>query len=176
MTRTRTLTLLCFASLTSTLLTGCTPTQISDTQSVLQTALADFTQNRSLTEQYVRDVKARVDPSDPAYVQAMESYQDARDSFNRYLDVLESGKSGGQSRSLSRTLSSVSVEGAAEDFISDATRAMRPNDVRHRGEFRRSVVIPEDLQSAVAKVPKKIRNRMVDQFDDQVRWRSWGQL
>ena len=88
----RNLLALALALLMLPTITGCTPTEESETISGLQTALSDLTQNRSLTEQFVRDVKASVDPGDPAYVQAMESYQDARDSYNRYLDNVESGR------------------------------------------------------------------------------------
>ena len=156
-------------------LTGCTPNEENDTASVLQTALTDFTQNRSLTEQYVRDLKSRLDPSEPAYIQAMESYQDARDTYNRYLDSVETGQKHASSRSM-RSASPLAVENSAADFVADATRAMRPNEVRHRGDFQRSVVVPEQLQSTLGKLPKSIRNRLVDKFDEQVRWRSWSQI
>lgn len=156
-------------------LTGCTPAEESNAESILQSALTDFTQNRSLTEQYVRDVKARTDPSDPAYLQAMESYQDARDAYNRYLDVVENGQKATHSRSL-RQASPTTVENAAADFIADATRAMKPTEVRSRGEFQRAVVVPDELQPVVAKLPRSIRNRLVDRYDSQIRWRSWNQL
>jgi hypothetical protein len=168
-------TILLFALASSALLSGCTPSEETDTESILQTALTNFTQNRSLTEQYVRDVKARLDPSDPAYVQAMESYQDARDTYNRFLDVVENGQKRPSSRSL-RTASPLAVENSAADFIADATRAIKPGEIRHRGEFQRAVIVPEQLQSTFSKLPKQIRSRLIDRFDDQIRWRSWSQL
>jgi hypothetical protein len=157
------------------ILTGCTPTQETDTATLLQSALSDFTQNRSLAEQCVRDVKSRLDPSDPGYQQVMESYQDARESYNQYLDAVESGQKHQSSRSLRQTSPSA-VEGTASDFIADVSRALRPTEVRSRGEFARSVVVPDNLQSAVSKLPKSVRNRLVDKFDGQIRWRSWNQL
>lgn len=168
---------LLFASLlfTFAFTTGCSPSQESEMATVLQGALTNFTQNRSLTEQFVRDVKSRLDPADPAYIQAMESYQEARETYNRYLDGLETGQRKVASRSL-RSASPIAVENAAADFISDASRAMRPSEVRHRGDFQRAVVVPEQLQSIFSRLPRKTREEMIDQFDGQIRWRSWSQL
>jgi outer membrane murein-binding lipoprotein Lpp len=157
------------------LLNGCTPTEETETVTALQTALTDLTQNRSLTEQFVRDVKSSADPSDPAYVQAMESYQDARDAYNRYLDAIESGRKVDGERSL-RGASPLGVQNAAADFLADATRALRPSINTRRVAFQRAVVVPENLQGTLSKLPKKARSRVVDQFDEQVRWRSWSQL
>ena len=156
-------------------LTGCTPTEETETVSALQTGLTDLTQNRSLTEQFVRDVKATTDPSDPTYVQVMESYQDARDVYNRYLDSVESGRKESSDRSL-RTVSPRSVQNATADFLADATRALKPSINTRRVAFQRAVVVPENLQSTLATLPKKARGKLIDQFDDQVRWRSWSQL
>lgn len=156
-------------------LCGCTPTQESETLTGLQTALTDFTQNRSLTEQFVRDIKSSTDPGDPAYLQAMESYQDARDVYNRYLDALESGKREGTSRSL-RSATPLAVQNATADFLADATRALKPSLTTRRVAFQRAIVLPENLPTTLARMPKKARNELIDQFDDQIRWRSWGQL
>ncbi len=158
-----------------TMLLGCTPAEEAETVSTLQTALTDLTQNRSLTEQFVRDVKADRDPGDPAYVQAMESYQDARDVYNRFLDSVESGPSRATDRSLRHT-SPRDVQNATADFLADATRALKPTLNTRRVSFQRAVVVPDNLQAALAKLPKKSREKLIDQFDDQVRWRSWSQM
>lgn len=156
-------------------LSGCDPAQEDETFSALQSALTSLTQNRGLTEQFVRDIKATVDPSDPAYLQAMESYQDARDIYNRYLDQVESGRKAAATRSL-RDATPLKVENATADFLEDATRALKPAVNTRRIKFQRAVVIPETLQRDLAIVPKKERDRMVDRFDDQVRWRSWSDM
>jgi hypothetical protein len=156
-------------------LTGCNPTEESDTISDLQTALSDLTQNRSLTEQFVRDIKSSLDPGDPAYVQAMESYQDARDVYNRYLDSVESGRKQNDERSL-RGASPRDVQNATADFLADATRALKPSVNTRKIAFQRAVVIPENLPSNFTSLPKKVRNRIIDNVDDQVRWRSWSQM
>jgi hypothetical protein len=156
-------------------LSGCTPAEESDTISAMQGALSSLVQNRSLTEQFVRDVKSNTDPGDPAYVQAMESYQDARDVYNRYLDAVESGTKDRNSRSL-RNASPLEVQNATADFLADATRALKPSVNTRRVAFQRAVVVPENLQSTLDKLPKKTREKLTDQFDDQVRWRSWSQL
>ena len=162
--------------LASTLATvGCTATEEADTVTALQNALSELTQNRSLTEQFVRDVKANTDPGDPAYLQAMESYQDARDVYNRYLDGVENGSHSGEDRSL-RHASRHDVENATADFLSDATRALKPSVNTRRIAFTRAVEVPDDLQTTLAKLPKKARESLINQFDDQVRWRSWSQM
>ena len=154
--------------LASTLATvGCTATEEADTVTALQ--------NASLTEQFVRDVKANTDPGDPAYLQAMESYQDARDVYNRYLDGVENGSHSGEDRSL-RHASRHDVENATADFLSDATRALKPSVNTRRIAFTRAVEVPDDLQTTLAKLPKKARESLINQFDDQVRWRSWSQM
>lgn len=168
--------LLSIALLASTSLTvGCTATEEAETVTALQNALSELTQNRSLTEQFVRDVKSSVDPGDPSYTQAMESYQDARDVYNRYLDSVESGNHADNDRSL-RHASRRDVENATADFLADATRALRPSATTRRVAFQRAVIVPDDIQTTLAKLPKKARERLVDQFDDQVRWRSWSQM
>ena len=166
---------LALALITVPALTGCTPTEESETISGLQTALSDLTQNRSLTEQFVRDVKSSLDPGDPAYVQAMESYQDARDTYNRYLDTVESGQKRDSSRSL-RGSSPRDVQNAAADFLADATRALKPTANTRKIAFQRAVIIPDNLSSNLASLPKKVRGRIVDNVDEQVRWRSWSQM
>jgi len=155
--------------------TGCTSTEEAETVTALQNALSELTQNRSLTEQFVRDVKSTTDPSDPSYIQAMESYQDARDVYNRYLDAVESGSHADKDRSLRHT-SPRDVENATADFLSDATRALRPSANTRRIAFQRAVIVPDNLQATLAKLPKKAREQLIDQFDDQVRWRSWSQM
>jgi hypothetical protein len=156
-------------------LLGCTSAEKADVVSALQTALSDLTQNRALTEQYVRDCKADISPNDPNYVPVMEAYQDARDIYNRYLDLVESGTKSDDQRSL-RSSSSRDVENAAADFLAVATRSLRPG-VDTRGiPFQRAVMLPEHLQETLAKLPKKARQKLTNNFDSQVRWRSWSQL
>jgi hypothetical protein len=156
-------------------LNGCTATEEADTVTALQSALTNLVQNRSLTEQFVRDVKSNTDAGDPAYVEAMESYQDARDVYNRYLDSVENGTHNGGERSLHQA-SPRDVENVTADFLAEATRALKPSVDTRRIAFQRAVVVPENLQTTLSKLPKKARERVIDQFDDQVRWRSWSQM
>jgi hypothetical protein len=156
-------------------LSGCTPDEEAETISDLQTALSNLTQNRTLAEQFVRDVKSDTNPGDAAYVRAMESYQDARDVYNRFLDSVESGRSDQDDRTF-RHASPTDVQNATADFLEDATRALKPTANARRVTFQRAVIVPERLQRTIAKLPKKARNRMIDRFDDQIRWRSWSEL
>ncbi len=157
------------------LLTGCDPAQETETVSALQTALSTLTQNRSIAEQCVRDIQGTVDPSSPAYTDAMESYQEAREVYNRYLDAVESGQKSTNDRSL-RSATPLAVQNATADFFVDSTRALEPNHHTRRLTYQRSVIVPENLQATIASIPKSARNKLVDQVDGQVRWRSWNQL
>ena len=156
-------------------LVGCTPTEKAELVAQLQTALNGLEQNRSLTEQFVRDIKATVDPADPGYVQAMESYQDARDSYNHFLDGVETNGRALTERSL-RQADPMEVRNVTADFLADATSVLKPSLNTRRIPFQRAIVIPQELQGTLQKLPKKARDRLIDKFDDQVRWRSWGQL
>lgn len=156
--------------------TGCTSQEETETVATLQTALSDLTQNRALTEQFVRDVKASVSPTDPNYQQAMDSYEDARDAYNRYLDTVESGQKSQTSRSLRSSEALGNARSATAEFLADATAALKPSVNTRRVPFQRAVSIPDNLQHTLRKLPKHAREVLVDQFDSQVRWRSWGQL
>ena len=155
---------------------GCSAKDESETVAVLQSALSDLTQNRSLAEQFVRDVKASVPPADPNYQQALDSYEDARDAYNHYLDTVENPSGKGSSRSLRSVEAITGARNATAEFLADATTALRPDVATRRIQFQRAVVIPDDLQRSLKKLPKTARDYLTDQFDGQVRWRSWGQL
>lgn len=157
------------------LVAGCTPTQEGDTLSALQSALATLQSNRALCEQFVRDVKTSVNPSDPAYQQAMESYEEARDSYNHFLDTVEAGAGKGKATTRQMKLGMNTQDSTAE-FFQDATRALRPSMNTRGIDFQRAVVIPDDLAKNFHKLPKGTRSRLIDQVDGDVRWRSWGQL
>jgi len=154
---------------------GCTPAEETAIITQLQTALNSLQQNRSLTEQFVRDIKATVNPADPGYVQAMESYQEARESYDHFLDGVETNGRSMTARSM-RLSGPAEVRNATADFLADATSVLKPDINTRRIPFQRAIVIPDNLQSTLQKLPKKSRENLINQFDDQIRWRSWGQL
>ena len=96
---------------------------MTESVAALQAALSSLQANRALTEQFVRDVKAGIDPSDPAYAETMESYQTARELYDRYLDGIEDGEKASHSRSL-RHVTPVDVQNAAADFLADADNGL----------------------------------------------------
>jgi hypothetical protein len=157
-------------------ITGCNSQDEADTVAVLQSALSDLQQNRALAEQFVRDVKESVPPSDPNYQQALDSYEDARDAYNHYLDVVENPQGKHASRSLRSEEAITDARNATAEFLADATTALRPSVSTRHIQFQRAVVIPDNLQRSLRKMPKGARDYLTDQFDGQVRWRSWGQL
>jgi len=154
---------------------ACTPAETSDTLNALDAALSTLVQNRSLAEQFVRDVKTNVDATDPTYPQVMEDYEAARDAYNHCLDLVElAAKTNDSHPAIARAVEE--SQNATGDFLTRATRSLRPS-VDTRGiAFRRAVVIPEDLPQNLNRLSKRYRTQMIRQFDDQVRWRSWRQL
>lgn len=158
------------------LITGCPASDESAAVTVLQSALSDLTQNRSLVEQFVRDVKASVPPTDPNYQQALDSYEDARDAYNHYLDTVENPSGEPSSRSVQSVKAITAARNTTAEFLADATTALKPSVSTRRLQFQRAVVIPNDLQQSLGKLPKSAREALINQLDDQVRWRSWGQF
>lgn len=154
---------------------GCTPQQKVDAVAALQSALSSLVANRTLAEQFVRDVKTSVSPDDPAYQQAMESYEEARDSYNHFLDSVEYGAAKGQSVRSEMQLG-MDAQDSAAGFLNDATRALKPSMNTRSINFRRAVKIPDHLASELHRLPRRERGALVRGFDDQVRWRSWGQM
>jgi hypothetical protein len=154
---------------------GCTPAEEQEALTQMQTALSNLEHNRSLAEQFVRDIKASADPSDPGYIQAIQSYQEAREAYDHYLDGVETNGKALTKRSL-QIYGPNEVRNATADFLADATAVLKPNVNTRRIPFQRAIVVPDDLQSNLQKVPKKMRERMIDGFDNQVRWRTWEQL
>ena len=154
---------------------GCTPQEKVDTVAALQSALSTLVANRTLAEQFVRDVKSSVSPNDPTYQQAMESYEEARDSYNRFLDSVEYGAVKGQSPRNEMQLG-MDAQDSTAGFLQDATRALKPSMNTRSINFRRAVEIPDGLASDLHRLPRRARGALVQRFDDQVRWRSWGQM
>lgn len=171
------LIVLVFSSLIATpLTTGCNSKDEAATVAILQSALSNLNQNRSLVESFVRDVKENDSPDDPNYQQALDSYENARDAYNHYLDVIENPEDKNSTRSMRSQEAISDARNTTAQFLADATAALRPNVSTRSIQFQRAVVIPDDLQAALQKLPKKARAYLTDRFDSQVRWRSWGQL
>ena len=152
--------------------TGCNPTAAVD---ALQAGLNTLVQNKSLAEQFVRDIKTSVDPSDPAYAQNMENYEQARDAYNHFLDGVELAAKTNQPHP-NLTASTEDAQNSAADFLEGATRALRPTTDTRRIPFRRAVTIPETLPKDLNELPKKTRESLIARFDREVRWRPWRQL
>ena len=156
-------------------LLGCPAGEETEIVSTLQSALSALTQNRALTEQFVRDVKANIPPGDPTYVQTMEAYQDAREANNRYLDAAESGVVPSGERSL-HSSSPREVVAATSDFLERATNSLRPSLNTRDIPYQRAIIVPDNLQTIIAKLPKKARITLTDNVDPQIRWRTWSQI
>lgn len=165
-----------FAGISISFMSGCNAKDEAATIAIMQNALSDLTQNRSLVEQFVRDVKSSVPPSDQNYQQALNSYDDARDAYNHYLDTIENPSGKNSSRSLRSVEAEEAARSASAEFLADATTALKPTVATRHIEFQRAIVLPDDLQHALKTLPKNQRDYLTDRFDSEVRWKPWGQL
>ncbi len=155
---------------------GCTSKEESDTISLIQNALSDLSQTRAMSEQFVRDVKSNVSPVDPNYERIQESYDNARDANNHFLDTIEGAEKTDNSRSLRTSDAMINARNATADFLADATSALRPSAQTRHIPFAQAVEIPDDIPRSLRKLRKSDRAVLIDRIDRQVRWRSWSNL
>jgi hypothetical protein len=129
-------------------------------------------------EQYGRDVKTSVDPSDPSYSDLMQSYEEARDEYNHYLDEVESDVTTHHSHHSTAALAPAvrKAQDATSQFLAHATRTLDPNSGIRGVEFRKAVIFPQSLTRDLHHVPETYRQDLISTFDEQVRMRSWGRL
>jgi hypothetical protein len=140
----------------------------------LQDAIDTYVQNKSLAEQFVRDLKTSLSPSDPALPQIMQSYYDARDSYNHFLDEAEAAAKNRSHSNLSEAVQD--AEDNSTQFLEAATRALRPTLNTRSISFARGIVIPTSLPKDLNRLSPKLRDRAIDKLDHQIRWRSWRDL
>jgi hypothetical protein len=129
-------------------------------------------QNKTLAEQFVRDVKSSIQPAD--YEQIMQAYDEARAAYNRVLDLAELAARGKDISKLDQAAEE--ARDSAADFFATATRSLRPTMDTRQIPFKRGITIPDNLSKNLRCLPKSDRTHYIDQFDNQVRWRSWNQL
>ena len=155
-------------------LSGCTDAELK-AAGEYTVGIGELLQNRSVTEQCVRDLKSKLTPSDPDYAQVMADYEKARSAYDRYLDDVESGQKPSRTRSL-RGASARDVQNLTADFYSDVTAVLKPSPETRHLHYQRAVVIPEDLSKTMRKLSNRDRDKLVDDMDQQVRWAPWGEL
>lgn len=156
-------------------LTGCTPVEEQDTVSALEAALKSLMQNRALVEQFGRDIKTSVDPTDPHYADLMESYEEARDSYNHFLDVVELEVAARHPKTELEP-SVKAAQDATASFLAEATRTLKPHSTLRGEAFQRAIVIPDNLAIQLRRLPKSDRREIISRFSEPVRVRAWGQL
>jgi len=146
----------------------------------LEDALNTYVQNRSVTEQVVRDLKSKVEKNqlvllNPDFQRAIESYYEARDSYNHFLDEEELAT---KNRRLNPDVAEASqnARSKATQFLEDATRALRPS-INARGiDYESALAIPNGLPKDLWALPPKSRDRAIKEFDQRARWKSWSEL
>lgn len=158
--------------LSFTIITAC---DSAEAISALSSAAHELAANRSLAEQYVRDIKASVDTNDPAYGEMMESYQQARNTYNHFLDLIKLAAKQEKPSKESLKMTAEEARSSAVEFVAGATRSLAPTLATRNVRFEKAIVIPQSLPECLYRIPKKYREEAINQLDE-VRWRAWGQL
>lgn len=161
----------------------CTFNTSSCSPGTLQTAsqaiedLNTLVQNRTLAEQFVRDIKANVDPSEPVYSKLLESYDQARDSNSRFLDEIEAPGSH-RARAIRSRFDTAKqrAEESMAAFLDSATRTLRPTASMRSAELKRVAALPDNVATILQTVPKTQRAKYIRKFDSSVRWHTWNEL
>ena len=159
----------------SSVLTGCTSAEESEVLSALQAALASLNQNRTLIEQYGRDIQSRVDPSSETYADLMEGYVETRDAYNHYLESLARATMSKHPQSELK-ISADKARDATARFMAGATRTLDRNAPLRGVVFREAIELPDSVTRDLRRIPKREREEMVNHFTDQMKVRSWGKL
>lgn len=149
--------------------------QPSEATTALDSALKDLIQNKNLAEQFVRDIKTTVDPSEPSYAQVMQDYEAARSGYQDFLNSVKLAAVTNQSHADSRQLGDDARTEAAEFFM-NATKLLRPTMETRAIPFQRAIVLPENLTQLLQRLPKRRRSELIQQFENQIRWQSWRAL
>jgi len=156
-------------------ISGCTSAEEQETEAAIQSALTTLTANRALVEQFGRDIKTRVSPDSPVYSDLMESYEEARDSYNHFLDsVAAAGANEPVNGEIEPAM--VDAESSTAGFIQSASRALDPAGEARGLTAHRAIKLPVNISAQLQRLPRSFRKRIVKQFGGQVYWRSWGQL
>jgi hypothetical protein len=152
---------------------SCSPETLNSAMQDLNTLV----QNKTLAEQFVRDIKASVDPSEPIYAKLLESYDQAKDCNSRFLDAIE-GSGSYRSRAIRSSLEMAkrNAEESMVAFLDSATRTLRPTVSMRSTDLRRIAALPENFPMILRNVPQSTRAKYVRKFDSSVRWRSWTDL
>jgi hypothetical protein len=160
---------------TSLMMAGCTSSEESETLSALEAALASLNQNRTLIEQYGRDVQSRIDTSSETYTTLMQQYEEARDAYNQYLDSVEHDVVSKHHQADVSSTAHAAREASAE-FMANATRALDSKAPLRGVVFREAISLPDGLARDLRRIPKADRQGMMDIYANQLKIRSWGRL
>jgi hypothetical protein len=167
----------CLAVLISTLNTSsCSPGALKAASQAMED-LNTFVQNKTLAEQFVRDIKASVDPSEPVYARLLESYNTAKNANNRLLDEIEApGSSRARAIRFRLDTAKRNAEQSLAAFLDSATRTLRPAVSLRNADLKRVTARPDNLVTAMQSVPKAEKAKYVHKFDSSVRWSAWNAL
>jgi hypothetical protein len=157
------------------LLGSCSPAEIADVQAAEQAALNALSANKSLAEQFVKDVKRNVDKDDPQYESIQATYERARDEYNQYLSRLQATIKSGRSDHTSAD-SIEHLNHANTEFVSSAARGLDPSANNNRRlDYEKAIVIPS-LPPSARKLSRDARGLLADKIITDARWQPWSQL
>jgi hypothetical protein len=157
------------------LTTGCTPAEVQAVKTDVSAGLAALEANKSLAEQFVRDVKGNMDLADPRFDGIMERYERARDDYNSYLSQMETSARTGQKVLNVQTMADT-LASSTTNFISAAARGLDPNVSNRNLQVSGAIVVPPMLSRSVLKLQRDVRKAIADRLATDLHWKAWDQL
>ena len=154
--------------------TGCTPAEEAAATSDVSTALAALEGNKTLSEQFVRDVQGAMAPTDPQYQSIMRAYEEAREDYNSYLSQIETAARMGQRPPLNNGAVD-GVKDSATEFISAAAKGLDPTTSRTI-QFRKAIILPPTLVTGLRRLPRGVREAIADRVAADLHWKSWSAI
>jgi hypothetical protein len=130
---------------------------------------------KSLVEEYVRDVKKAFKPTDPEYKKAEADYNAAQTLHEGYLGAITMAVAIDQPN-VNIEKPAADAQTAAATFIGNTTRSLLPNEDLRGLQIDRAIVLPDKLPKAILSIPVKDRKGAVANIQSQVRWRSWEEI
>jgi hypothetical protein len=154
-------------------LTACSVSPETVTQ--LEAIASQLAQNKSLIEQSVRDVNG-TSPGARSISQLSDDYEDMRDSYNRYLDALETSADNDLASTDLKALSA-DVKRSAHAFFKHSARALGGSERDIRAADSDDILsLPVQLPQILKQLPRRERLVLSKQFRSDLALKPWRQI
>jgi hypothetical protein len=141
----------------------------------LESIASQLAQNKSLIEQSVRDV-AGASPGARSISQLSDDYEDMRDSYNRYLDALETSADNDSSSTDLKALAG-EVKRSARAFFKHSARTLGGSERDLRAADSDDILcLPGQLPHLLKQLPRRERLVLSKQFRSDLALKPWRQI